>query len=852
MTGDIDRIREALQFIDASDRETWLRMGMAIKSELADTGFDLWEAWSLQAESFNTKDARDVWKSIRAGGKVTLGTLFYEAKANGWRDDGGHQMPTPEELAERRRIAAERAAKEDAEIARERADTAKKAAAILKAATEAKADHPYLSRKRVSPVPTLREIDAGAAAAILGYAPRSGGDALAGCLLVVPVKQGDGISTLELIDESGRKAALAGRGSKVGGYWATERLPDGDGSGLTLPIGEGVATALSAKEASGHPAIAALSSGNLPAVAKAMRERYPAAGIVILADLVKATGEPDPHAIEAARAVGGKLAIPDFGTDRDPDMTDMNDLRILGGLEAVAQAIANANAMARGEPQPEEENAPAGDSDGWPDPHPLAAKMEPEPYPLDALPDTIRAAVEEVAGFVKAPAALVASSALAALSLACQAHIDAKRAEKLHGPVGLFLLTIADSGERKSTCDGFFVSSIRQYQEEQAEAMKPAIKEYQAAIAAWEAERDGILSAVKDAGKKGKPTDKLRADLAQLQQEKPEPPRVPRLILGDETPESLAWSLAKQWPSAGVLSSEAGVVFGSHGMGKDSAMRNLALLNVLWDGGTHSVGRRTSESFTVRGARLTMGLMIQEQPLREHLAKSGPLARGSGFLARFLVAWPESTQGQRPFTEAPTNWPHLAAYHRRIAAILNQPAPIDEDGALTPAMLSLAPDAKAAWVSYHDAIESELASGGELYDVRDVASKSADNAARLAALFQQFEHGMGGAVGLDSFERASRITAWHLSEARRFFGELALPAELADAARLDSWLIEHCRQERTHFVKKNYVRQHGPLRDGARLDAAIRELAELDRLQLEKDGKRLTIHLNPALVGVAT
>ena len=46
-------------------------------------------------------------------------------------------------------------------------------------------------------------------------------------------------------------------------------------------------------------------------------------------------------------------------------------------------------------------------------------------------------------------------------------------------------------------------------------------------------------------------------------------------------------------------------------------------------------------------------------------------------------------------------------------------------------------------------------------------------------------------------------------------------------------------------------RQHGPLRDGGRLDAAIRELAELDRLRLEKDGKRLTIHLNPALVGVA-
>jgi putative DNA primase/helicase len=38
------------------------------------------------------------------------------------------------------------------------------------------------------------------------------------------------------------------------------------------------------------------------------------------------------------------------------------------------------------------------------------------------------------------------------------------------------------------------------------------------------------------------------------------------------------------------------------------------------------------------------------------------------------------------------------------------------------------------------------------------------------------------------------------------------------------------------------------LRDGARLDSAIRELAELDRLQLVKDGKRLTIQVNPALV----
>ena len=151
-------------------------MGMAIKSEVGDAGFDIWDAWSQQEDSYDPRDARDVWKSIRGNGKVTAGTLFHEAKANGWRDDGTCPKPTPEELAERRRIAAERAAKEEAEIVRERADTAKKAAAIWKAATEAKADHPYLERKRVSPVATLREIDVGAAAEILGYPPKSGGE----------------------------------------------------------------------------------------------------------------------------------------------------------------------------------------------------------------------------------------------------------------------------------------------------------------------------------------------------------------------------------------------------------------------------------------------------------------------------------------------------------------------------------------------------------------------------------------------------------------------------------------------------------------------------------------------------
>ncbi len=64
--------------------------------------------------------------------KVTLGTLFYEAKANSWRDDGMHQNPTLEELAEQQRIPAEWAAKEEAEIACERTAPALRAATLAR------------------------------------------------------------------------------------------------------------------------------------------------------------------------------------------------------------------------------------------------------------------------------------------------------------------------------------------------------------------------------------------------------------------------------------------------------------------------------------------------------------------------------------------------------------------------------------------------------------------------------------------------------------------------------------------------------------------------------------------------
>ena len=82
------------------------------------------------------------------------------------------------------------------------------------------------------------------------------------------------------------------------------------------------------------------------------------------------------------------------------------------------------------------------------------------------------------------------------------------------------------------------------------------------------------------------------AALKELAIHVPVPVAVPRLLYADATPEALSHALATGWPSAAVLSAEAGAVFGAHGMGYETILRNLALLNVFWDGGEIAVDRR--------------------------------------------------------------------------------------------------------------------------------------------------------------------------------------------------------------------------------------------------------------------
>ena len=747
--------------------------------------------------------------------------------ATGFVESWQAKHSRPLSLVEReafRRNVAETKAKAETERAREHADAAKRAAERWQAATPANPAHPYLVAKGVQPHGIRQE----------------------GERLVIPLRDASGaLHSLQFIDADGGKKFLTG-GRVASGYCGIGK-PNG-----TLCITEGFATGASVHEATGHAVAVAFNAGNLEPAAVALRAKYPELRIIVCADDdYRTEGNPGiTKATHAALAVGGLLAVPDFGDNRPDGATDFNDLAQHAGAEAVARCVANARKPDVSEASPDAPNATLGDS--WPEPQPLHAESELAPYPLDALPASIGDAVREVVAFVQCPPALAACSALSALSLAGQHLADVARDDVLRGPVSLFLLAVAESGERKTTCDGYFLAGLRDWEADTRERMKPDMARRCADFAAWEQRRDGIKARIKEAARKVEATKDSVTELTQVEAEKPEPLRVPGLLYGDVTPEALAWNLATGWPSAGVISSEAGIVLGSHGMKAESVMSNLALLNSLWDGARHRVDRRTRESFTLAGARLTMGLAAQPETVRQFMEGTKGLARGNGFAARFLITAPDSTQGGRLYR--PSGPRHAtAAFGARLRALLNMPGMTNGNGALQPSALTLDAPAFAIWRAFHDDTERELRPGGDMAQVRDVASKAADNVARLAALFHLFANGPGGRIGADAVTAAAHIVGWHLYAARAFLDDVAAPAEAVNARRLDAWLIDRCRMSGSAEVSRHDILNGGPnpVRNRLALDAALADLVEAGRIRQTERGRKCLVVVNPALLGVA-
>jgi putative DNA primase/helicase len=219
-----------------------------------------------------------------------------------WRADIGRTMTPAEEAEHRTKVEAQRMQRE-VDQAKQHSEARKRAGLILAEAYPG--DHPYLIKKAIKPY-GAKVIEAEQARAIASNLSPE----LTGPLLVIPVRADVVLTSLQFITADGVKRPLTG-GKMAGGYHAIGTMKDA----AALAICEGFATGATIHEATGYPVAVAFSAGNLMAVAQAIRAKFPDLPLILCADDDYLTpGNPGlTKATEAAHAVGGVVAVPDFG-----------------------------------------------------------------------------------------------------------------------------------------------------------------------------------------------------------------------------------------------------------------------------------------------------------------------------------------------------------------------------------------------------------------------------------------------------------------------------------------------------------------------------------------------------------
>lgn len=125
--------------------------------------------------------------------------------------------------------------------------------------------------------------------------------------LIVPLHdENSDIHSLQFIKPTGEKTFLKG-GKKKGMFFLIGKI-----EGKFLCVGEGYATCASVHEATGYPVAVAFDAGNLLAVGKILRQRYPEIRLIYCADndLSGPTNTGLLRATEAAKSTSGFVVVP--------------------------------------------------------------------------------------------------------------------------------------------------------------------------------------------------------------------------------------------------------------------------------------------------------------------------------------------------------------------------------------------------------------------------------------------------------------------------------------------------------------------------------------------------------------
>ena len=445
----------------------------------------------------------------------------------------------------------------------------------------------------------------------------------------------------------------------------------------------------------------------------------------------------------------------------------MNDINLINAIEEPTDLV---------DPLPERNTAPM--------------------FPLDALGPLLGEAARRLAYHVQVPEGMAGQSVLAVAALVAQAYINVQRGTIGLGPVSLFFLSVAESGDRKSSVDRLALAPIRAYEARRIQAMEGQLKRYKTEMQAWEMRHESII---KSSIKRGvemtrEEQETLSNKLHALEAQKPKSPPRPNITFSEPTSEGIWKHYIHGDPSAGLFSDEGISFFSGHGMNDESKGRSIHMLSKLWDGDPLSRTRGAEgESGTLANRRLSSHLMIQ--PIVATKVLADPLLQGQGFLARFLICHEPSIAGTRflqgrDITQGAQNDYLVGKYWEKITQLLNNPVQVNEKtGELVLNVSVLKDEALELWCALHDGIEDQIRIDGKYSDVKAFASKAAENAARIAAILafvEGDEH-----PNVEHIKRAGKLISYYLESMAIRTMDAQHDSDSLLARDLLSWITEH-------------------------------------------------------------
>lgn len=357
----------------------------------------------------------------------------------------------------------------------------------------------------------------------------------------------------------------------------------------------------------------------------------------------------------------------------------------------------------------------------WRVPDPPPIELPPKPYPINSLPPIMRDAALATARLVAAPEVLAGQCIIAAAAYLVQTRVNAPHLQNPDGmPCSLYLLALADSGDRKSECYRLAFKPIE-------EAERANRDEYAKTMIQFRNTQDG----------------KSRKELQEFK-DQVALPSDPRTLYADATFERIAGDFVNGMPSAMWATDEGGRILGGHSMKSDTVAATVGGLVKLFDNGR--VERDRVGDFgngIAHDRRFCIQMLAQEITVRPALHDQ--LLQGQGFLPRFLMAAAPSLAGTRLLTietmsASAYRDPAVQRYWGRCEEIARMKSFVDPDGAVKPPVIELTHDALLVWLEFYNRIEVEQGSLGEYGGpLKPFASRSGELVRRVAAVFAFFK-----------------------------------------------------------------------------------------------------------------